>query len=105
MGQPTPPLRAPGWAKGRAWPADALCGHPSLLTGAAGARQGQSFRRGAERPETASCEVEVPEHVAEVHSEELRAGRSIFIVCPLSGGGNVIATETHSAPPQDSLTL
>lgn len=117
---------------------DALCGHPSLPAGAAGARQGESSPRGlnrvylsgvlaadpqrdvgrdgepvalllvafpapddsesAERPETASCEVEVPEHVAEVHSEELRAGRSIFIVGQLSGGGGVIATEIHSGP-------
>jgi single-stranded DNA-binding protein len=54
---------------------------------------------GAERPETASCEVEVPRRVAEVHSEELRAGRSVFITGQLSGGGGVIATEIHSGPP------
>lgn len=52
----------------------------------------------AERPETASCELEVPEHVAEVHSEKLRAGASIFITGQLSGGGGVIATEIHSGP-------
>jgi Single-strand binding protein family len=123
---------------------DALCGHPSLQTGAAGAPPGQESRRGlnrvylsgvlaadpqrdqgrdgrpvalllvafpapddsggAERPETASCEVEVPEHVGEVHSEELRAGGSIFIVGQLSGGGGVIATEIHSGPPPDEGT-
>ena len=54
-----------------------------------------------ERTETASCEVEAPEHVAEVHSEELRAGRSVFITGQLSGGGGVIATEIHSGPPPD----
>jgi single-stranded DNA-binding protein len=56
----------------------------------------------AERPETASCEVEVPERVAEVHSEELRAGGSIFITGQLSGGGGVIASEIHSGPPPDA---
>jgi single-stranded DNA-binding protein len=50
----------------------------------------------AERPETASCEIEVPEDLAEVHSEELRAGGSILIVGQLNGGGGVIATEIHS---------
>jgi hypothetical protein len=54
-----------------------------------------------ERPETASCEVEVPRQVAEVHSEELRAGRSIFITGQLSGGGGVIATEIRSGPPPE----
>jgi hypothetical protein len=135
---------APAGARGGQGPsaaADALCGHPSLQTGAAGAPQGQSSRRGlnrvylsgvlaadpqrdqgrngepvalllvafpapddsesAERPETASCEVEVPEHVAEVHNEELRAARPIFITGQLSGGGGVIATEIHSGPPPD----
>ena len=43
----------------------------------------------------------MPEHVAEVHSEELRAGESIFVVGRLSGGGGVIATEIHSGPPPD----
>jgi hypothetical protein len=52
-----------------------------------------------ERPETASCEVEAPRHVAEVHSEKLRAGRLVFIIGQLSGGGGVIATEIHSCPP------
>lgn len=55
----------------------------------------------AERPETASCEVEVPGHVAEVHSEELRAERSIFIAGQLSGGGGVIATELRTGPPPE----
>jgi Single-strand binding protein family len=53
----------------------------------------------AVRPEIASCEVEVPGHVAEVHSEKLRAGRSIFIAGQLSGGGGVIATRVRSGPP------
>lgn len=57
----------------------------------------------AERPETASCEVEVPEDVAEVHSEKLRAGRSIFIAGQLSGGGGVLATEVHTGPPPTSV--
>jgi hypothetical protein len=118
---------------------DALCGHPSLQTGATGAPPGQESQRGlnrlylsgvlaadpqgdrgrdgepvalllvafpapddsesAERPETASCEVEVPRQVAEAHSEELRAGNSIFITGHLSGGGGVIATEVHSGSP------
>jgi single-stranded DNA-binding protein len=53
----------------------------------------------AEWPEAASCEVEVPENVAEVHDEELRAGALIFITGQLNGGGRVIATEVHSGPP------
>jgi hypothetical protein len=51
-----------------------------------------------ERLETASCEVEVPEHVVGRHPKELRAGGSIFIAGQLSGGGGVIATEIHSGP-------
>lgn len=131
---------ARGW-QGPSAATDALCGHPSLQTGAAGAPQGQGSERGLnrlylsgvlaadpqrdrgrdgepvalllvvfpapddsggrERPETASCEVEVPKQVAEVHSEELHAGRSVFITGQLSGGGGVIATEIHSGPPPD----
>lgn len=56
-----------------------------------------------ERAETASCEVEVPDHVAEKHGRRLRAGDSIFITGQLSGGGGVIATEVHSGPPPDSV--
>jgi Single-strand binding protein family len=117
---------------------DALCGHPLLRAGAAGAPPGQESQRGlnrvylsgvlaadpqrdkgrdgepvalllvafpapddsgaTERPETASCEVEVPERVAEVHSEELRAGRPVFVTGQLSGGGGVIAAEIRSGP-------
>ena len=54
-----------------------------------------------ERSETASCEVEVPEHVAEKHGGKLRAGESVFVTGQLSGGGGVIATELHSGPPPD----
>jgi hypothetical protein len=56
------------------------------------------------RAETASCEVEVPEHVAESHCGELRAGVVIFITGQLSGGGGVIATEIHSGPPPGSAS-
>ncbi len=52
----------------------------------------------AERLEVASCEVEVPDQVAERHGKELRTGASIFITGQLSGGGGVIATEIHSGP-------
>lgn len=51
-----------------------------------------------ERVETASCEVEVPQHVVGRHANELRAGGSIFITGQLSGGGGIIATEIHSGP-------
>jgi hypothetical protein len=51
-----------------------------------------------ERPEAASCEVEVPEHVAEHRRGELRAGVAILITGQLSGGGGVIATEIRSGP-------
>jgi Single-strand binding protein family len=118
---------------------DALCGHPSLRTGATGALPGPVFQHGsnrlflsgilaadpqrdrgrdgepvalllvafpapddsqsAERRETASCEVEVPTRVVELHSEELRAGRSVFITGQLTGGGGVIATEIQTGPP------
>jgi hypothetical protein len=58
---------------------------------------------GAERCETASAEVEVPSQVAGVHSEELRAGRSILITGQLSGGGGVIATEIYlGSPPHET---
>jgi len=133
---------ARGW-QGSSAATDALCGHPLLPAGLAGAPPGQEPQRGlnrlhlsgvlaadpqrdrgrdgepvalllvafpapddsggGERPETASCEVEVPDQVAEVHSEELRAGRSIFITGQLSGGGGVIATEIHSGPPPDAV--
>jgi len=49
-------------------------------------------------PETASCEIEVPEQVSRHHGEELRAGEAIFVTGQLSGGGGVIATEIHSGP-------
>jgi hypothetical protein len=52
-----------------------------------------------ERPETASCEVEVPEQVSRRHSKKLQAGASVFITGQLSGGGGVIATDLHSGPP------
>jgi single-stranded DNA-binding protein len=52
-----------------------------------------------QRPETASCEVEVPGWVAEGRGTELRAGEAIFITGQLSGGGGIIATEIHSGPP------
>jgi len=131
---------ARGW-QGPSAATDALCGHPSLQTGATGASPGQESQRGlnrlylsgvlaadpqrdrgrdgepvalllvafpapddsagAEKPETASCEVEVPERVAEIHSEELRAGRSVFVTGQLSGGGGVIATEVRTGPPAD----
>lgn len=55
--------------------------------------------RDGERPETASCEVEVPASLAERHSRKLRAGDSIFITGQLSGGGGVLALEIHSGPP------
>jgi single-stranded DNA-binding protein len=53
--------------------------------------------------ETASCEVEVPEHVVAHHPKELRAGVSVFITGQLSGGGGVVATEIHSGPPADAV--
>jgi primosomal replication protein N len=56
-------------------------------------------RDGAERLETASCEVEVPGSLAERHGKKLRAGDSIFITGQLSGGGGVVAVEIHSGPP------
>lgn len=56
----------------------------------------------AGRPETASCEVEVPEQVSAHNPSELRAGAAIFITGQLSGGGGVIATEVHSGPPPGS---
>jgi Single-strand binding protein family len=59
-------------------------------------------KRIQERPETASCEIEVPARVAERHRGDLHAGDSIFITGQLSGGGGVIATEIHSGPPPDS---
>ncbi len=52
-----------------------------------------------ERLETASCEIEVPDQVADRYGKTLRAGGSIFITGQLSGGGGVIATEIHSGPP------
>lgn len=52
-----------------------------------------------ERVETASCEIEVPGHVAERYGKNLRAGGSVFVTGQLSGGGGVIATEIHSGPP------
>lgn len=55
-----------------------------------------------EHPEIASCEIEVPQQVAQAHGDELRAGMSIFVVGQLSGGGGVIATELHSGPASDS---
>jgi hypothetical protein len=54
-----------------------------------------------ERLETASCEIEVPQSVAEKHGEQLQAGESVFVTGQLSGGGGVIATEVHSGPPPD----
>jgi Single-strand binding protein family len=54
-----------------------------------------------EHSETASCEIEVPERVAERNAMQLRAGGSIFITGQLSGGGGVIATEIHSGPSPD----
>ncbi len=55
-----------------------------------------------ERSEAASCEIEVPDQVAERYARQLRAGGSIFITGQLSGGGGVIATEIHSgSPPPD----
>jgi len=56
------------------------------------------------RLETASCEIEVPECVADRHGEQLRAGNAVFITGQLSGGGGVIATEVHSGPPPDRQT-
>jgi hypothetical protein len=56
-------------------------------------------RDSEERPETASCEVEVPGSLVERHARELRAGDSIFIAGQLSGGGGVLAVEIHSGPP------
>jgi hypothetical protein len=58
---------------------------------------------GVQRPETASCEVEVPEWVAEGRRSELKAGEAILITGQLSGGGGVIATEIHSGPPLESV--
>jgi hypothetical protein len=58
----------------------------------------------AEAPETASCEVEVPEHVDLGRPEELRAGASIFVTAQLNGGGGVLATEVHSGPPPESAS-
>ena len=58
----------------------------------------------AAAPETASCEVEVPEHVDLGRPEELRAGNSIFVTAQLSGGGGVLATEVHSGPPPGAVT-
>ncbi len=61
-------------------------------------------RDGQERPETASCEVEVPDDVVRRHGKELRAGGSIFVTGQLSGGGGVIATEIHSGlPPEEEI--
>jgi hypothetical protein len=51
-----------------------------------------------EYSEAASCEVEVPEHVAEPRRGELRAGVAILITGLLSGGGGVIATEIRLGP-------
>jgi single-stranded DNA-binding protein len=56
-------------------------------------------RETAERPETASCEVEVPGPIAERYAKKLRASDSIFITGQLSGGGGIIATQIHSGPP------
>jgi hypothetical protein len=53
----------------------------------------------AKAPETASCEIEVPEEVSAHRPEELQAGVSIFVTGQLSGGGGVIATEIHSSSP------
>jgi len=58
-----------------------------------------------ERSETASCEVEVPERVADRHGEQLQAGNAVFITGQLSGGGGVIATELHFGPPPDQQTV
>jgi hypothetical protein len=52
-----------------------------------------------ERLETASCEVEVPDGVAD--GKQLQTGGSIFITGQLSGGGGVIATEIHVGPPPE----
>jgi primosomal replication protein N len=51
-----------------------------------------------ERPETASCEIEVPAPVAGQCGEKLRAGCSVSVTGQLSGGGGVIATEIHTGP-------
>jgi hypothetical protein len=55
-------------------------------------------RDSTERPETASCEVEVPGPVAERYAKKLRARDAVFVTGQLSGGGGVIATEIHSGP-------
>jgi hypothetical protein len=58
--------------------------------------------RDAQRlPETAICEIEVPEEVLERHGKGLRVGGVIFVTAQLSGGGGVLATEIHSGPPPD----
>ncbi len=59
-------------------------------------------RNTEERLEVASCEVEVPEHVAGHQTAGLRAGGSVFITGQLNGGGGVIATEIHAGLAPDS---